>query len=196
MSLKSLRKKTFLSATIQGGILWRLSLYWGIYHVVLWHVMFLYRYLQYRGELLAGGTPQTFNELYGSFALNNYSLVVCAVALWPIILWDMVRVTHRVAGPLVRFQGALRELAKGKRIDRIRLRKGDLLGEFQEVFNQFLESYNARLDTDADAKRAEPLALESVLTAADPFEAGSERVLQEVRELRQLVSPEQVGSLT
>ena len=29
-----------------------LTIYWGIYHVVLWHGMFMFRYVEYRSQLL------------------------------------------------------------------------------------------------------------------------------------------------
>src|SRR5690606_13702436 len=104
MNKKDLRKKLYVSSLIQGRIIGRLALYWALYHAVLWNVMFVYRYLQYRGELLAGAPPQSFGELYQTFTLQHYSMLVCAIAIGPIVLWDALRVTHRIAGPLVRFQ--------------------------------------------------------------------------------------------
>jgi hypothetical protein len=133
------RRQIYVNRTIQGRMLRRFALMWFVYHFVLWNAMFLYRYLQYRGELLAGSAPQPFAELYSQFFAQHYSLMVCSLAVLPVLLWDMVRMTHRVAGPLVRFQKALGELAEGRTVDRIQIRDGDLLLEFQDAFNEFLE---------------------------------------------------------
>jgi hypothetical protein len=133
------RKQVYVNRMIQGRMLRRFAVMWIVYHMVLWNSMFLYRYLQYRGELLAGAPAQPFAELYAQFFAQHYSVLICAAAVLPVLLWDMVRMTHRVAGPLVRFQRALSELAEGRPVDRVQIRKGDLLLEFQEEFNHFLE---------------------------------------------------------
>jgi hypothetical protein len=133
------RRQVYVNRTIQGRMLRRFALMWFIYHVVLWNAMFLYRYLQYRGELLAGAAPLPFADLYSDFCLQHYSVLVCALAVLPVLLWDMVRMSHRVAGPLVRFQRALSEIAEGRPVDRVQIRDGDLLIEFQDEFNAFLE---------------------------------------------------------
>jgi hypothetical protein len=137
---KNLRKKIYVNKLIQGRIIFRVFLYWAVYHIVLWHAMFLFRYVEYRGELLAGGRPMPFQELYGSFVLQHYSLAVCAAVVFPIILWDMLCFSHKVAGPLVRFQNVLAQLSRGEPVEKVRLRDGDLLIDFQNSFNAYLES--------------------------------------------------------
>jgi hypothetical protein len=97
--------------------------------------MFVYRHLQYRGALLAGERPQSFVELFRQFTLENYSIIVCAVAILPLVLWDILVVTHKVSGPLVRFQRALKQMACGEQIAPLTLRKGDLLVGLQDSFN-------------------------------------------------------------
>jgi len=140
---KHARKKLFVSRKIQGRMLLKLALYWGVYHLVLWHAMFVYRYLQYRADVLGGATQVPFAELYSTFVTQHYSMILCAVGLFPIIFWDMVKVTHRIAGPLVRFQNKLRDMKNGERPEPIKLRKGDLLVDLQDAFNEYV----AILDT-------------------------------------------------
>ena len=143
---KNVRKKLYVSHMIQGRMLLKLSLYWAVYHFVLWHAMFLYRYMQYRADVLGGATQVPFAELYATFLTQHYSLILCAIGLFPIILWDMVKVTHRIAGPLVRFQHTLRDLTTGLRVKPIKLRKGDMLVELQDIFNEYITELNAKLD--------------------------------------------------
>lgn len=143
------RKNFYVSRVIQGRILWRFFIFWCAYHVVLWHAMFFYRYMQYRGELLAGAPAQSFAELYSAFVFKHYSVIICALAVLPLFVWDALRVTHRVAGPLVRFQRALERLGAGERIEKITLRKGDLLTEFQDCFNRYLEQTGQLADRNA-----------------------------------------------
>jgi len=57
-------------------------------------------------------------------------MILYVLAVFPLILWDMMKVTHRVAGPLVRFGNTLKRLEQGEKVQEVRLRKGDLLVEF------------------------------------------------------------------
>ena len=141
---RSRRRKIYVNPMIQGRMLARMAVYWGIYHVVLWHAMFLYHFLEYREALLHGAQAVTVFELYRSFAAQNYPVVVCALAVFPVVLWDMLSQTHRIAGPLVRFQNALRQLAAGHYVGKVKLRKDDLLMDFQEAFNDYLDSLDQR----------------------------------------------------
>jgi hypothetical protein len=155
------RRQVYVNRVIQGRMLRRFVVMWFVYHLVLWHAMFLYRYLQYRGELLAGAAPQPFADLYTGFLLTHYSLLICALAVLPVLMWDMTRTSHRIAGPLVRFQRALSELAEGRRVDPVQIRKGDLLLEFQDAFNEFLERIDmlkrpGRDDSDGEPRVTQP----------------------------------------
>ena len=187
------RRQVYVNRTIQGRMLRRFALMWFVYHVVLWNAMFLYRYLQYRGELLAGAAPLPFADLYSHFFLQHYSVLVCALAVLPVLLWDMVRMTHRVAGPLVRFQRALSELAEGRRVDRVQIRDGDLLIEFQDEFNTFLDKIGMM-------KRAEPKSPAShVGEPAAPTDC-EPTVVRELHDLQETVArgmePSQAASGT
>jgi methyl-accepting chemotaxis protein len=140
MSKKFLRKKLFVNSFAQGRTIAHVAFYWAVYHFILWHVMFLYRYFQYRGELAAGAAPRTFNELYSEFTLTHFSMIVCGLAILPLVIWDVIKFTHRIVGPLVRLQHCLVQLARGEKVAELRFRKGDLLVDLQDAFNRFLES--------------------------------------------------------
>ena len=171
---RSRRRKVYVNPMIQGRLLVRMAVYWGLYHVVLWHAMFLYRFLQYRDAVLEGAPVVPFWDLYTSFVSHNYPVIVCALAVFPVVLWDMLSQTHRVAGPLVRFQNAMRQLLAGVRVDRIQLRKDDLLMDFQDTFNEFLEWHNSRQPASRTGAAAKV-----------PDDHG--HVLEEVHELQQSV---------
>ncbi len=53
-------------------------------------------------------------------------------------MWDVVRVTHRVAGPLVRFRECLKALSRGEHVPFVRIRKGDYLVDMERAFNEYL----------------------------------------------------------
>ena len=171
------RSKFFVNAKIQGRMLARFASYWVLYHVVLFHAMFLYRYLEYRQVLVGGGEPVRFGELYRSFAGDNVSLIACAVALTPIIFWDMVKLTHRIAGPLVRFERALRSLAEGETVPRISLRRGDLPVDLRDALNNYLETL---------ARRANCFGRTS--SKGEPGETDENCVLNELEEIHAMLA--------
>ncbi len=161
---RAARKKTFVNTAIQGRIITRMAVYWVLYHIVLWHGMFLYRYLQYRSDILSGGNAVPFRELYGQFVIDYYPMAICAMIILPAFMLDFVRLTHRIAGPLVRFRHALNDMMAGQTVEKVDLRKGDLLSEFQEAFNEFLDFYNGKRKPAAAA----PAATHAASTAGAP----------------------------
>ena len=134
------RKRLFVNREIQGRLLGRTALYWVLYHAVLWMAMFFYRYAEHRGAVMAGAEPRSFSNLYGQFVNEHYSMWFCAFAILPIVLWDLLKFSHRVVGPLVRFQRTLESLTAGESVAEVHLRRGDLLCDLQTTFNQYLAS--------------------------------------------------------
>ena len=143
------RKKLFVNREIQGRLLARTTLYWVLYHAVLWMAMFFYRYAEHRGAVMAGAEPRSFSDLYGQFLHEHHALWFCAFAILPIVLWDLLKFSHRVVGPLVRFQHSLESLTAGETIHEVRLRNGDLLFDLQTTFNQYLASLRT-LQSDSE----------------------------------------------
>lgn len=189
MSKNKQRKRLFVNRAIQGRLLGRTALYWVLYHGVLWLSLFMFRFAEYRGRVMAGATPRTFNDLYGQFVMDNYSLWICSLAILPIVLWDLLTFSHRVVGPLVRFQNALKSLTAGEQVSEIRLRDHDLLIELQDSFNAYLKSQQT-LKSQQAVRRAEddnilPF-LQSVSRDADePTEQLEETVLFDLRQLQE-----------
>ena len=82
--------------------------------------------------------------LVALFKTVAWTVVLEFIVLVPIVSWFGVRVTHTVAGPLVRIRAALADMAQGKFEINIRLRKGDALTELAEDINQLAESLRHR----------------------------------------------------
>ncbi|HVJ66584.1 MAG TPA: hypothetical protein VM510_01300 [Caulifigura sp.] len=145
MTNDRVRGRVWVSARIQGRILGRIACYWAIYHAVLWNAIFVARYVSYRAALISGDTEtRTMGQLYATFASDYAGLALCAILLAPIFLYDVFRQSHRIAGPLVRFKAVLQRMIAGERVSPVKLRKDDLLTEFQATFNEFIVYYNQK----------------------------------------------------
>src|SRR5216684_352017 len=128
------RTKILVNRRVQGRVVLRVLYLWAMYHLVLWHVMLFFRFIQYSAERLTGGAARTFSDLFAEFFQNHYSMIICGVIVLPYLVWDVLKLTHRFVGPLVQFQRRLALLARGEKVTDVRIRKGDFLGELQDSF--------------------------------------------------------------
>ncbi len=135
------RRNLYVSRSIQGMVMARFAAYWIGYHFALWHGMLLYGYV--KGNLLQtmnSGMRMSFWEYYVKFFEVNNSILVCAALICPIFLWDTLRVTHRIAGPVIRFKNVLKRLTRGEQVSEVKLRDDDLLRDLEQAFNEYLAS--------------------------------------------------------
>ena len=190
---KQKRKQVYVSREIQGRVVSKLAIYWATYHLALWHVMFLFHYFLYRGQVLANPqmVPVPFPVQYFQFLTQHYSMLVCAAAVFPLIFWDMMKVTHRIAGPLVRFTNTLEQLKRGEKVSRIQLRKGDHLTDFQDAFNSYLET--AGLLQQDEAARAWQTDKEPAATANIESGNAESLVLSELDRLSDSLAGEELA---
>ena len=70
--------------------------------------------------------------------------IVAFLSAIPWIVWDAVRFTNRLVGPLARFRETMRHVTADKPVRRIRLRQGDFLMEMQDDFNALLSALKHR----------------------------------------------------
>jgi hypothetical protein len=176
------RKKVLVNRRVQGRVLLRVLWLWALYHVILWHMMLFFRFVQYSAELLTGGAPRPFSDISAEFFENHYLMLVCAVIVLPYLVWDVLKVTHRFVGPLVQFQRCLASLARGEQVAEVKLRQGDFLGELRDSFNEFLHSPYA---PGQDPEPARPPVSESAVTIstgdeADVVKADVENILEAI----------------
>jgi hypothetical protein len=166
------RKQLYVSNSIQGTVIGRFAVYWVGYHMTLFHGMLLYGFL--RGNVLRSvtGGGMTFWDYYVKFFAANNSILICAALIAPILLWDTLIVTHRIAGPVVRFKKALKQLSQGEEVAPIKLREKDLMVDLKEAFNEFLASRERNAPTSsAHLSSTQVVALDHIL---EQVEHGSE----------------------
>lgn len=94
-------------------------------------------------------TLQTFDVAKEPLAVAQLSTVgllatVQLLVLAPVVIWIGIRLTHKVAGPLVRIHAALQQMAQGDFNVRLTLRKGDSLVELAEAINVLADALRAR----------------------------------------------------
>src|SRR3989338_7239461 len=120
----------FVRAMLLVLLLMALAAVLGVY-LALWFTLYSFELLQ-----------DTY--LVALFTTVSWTVVLELIVLVPIVSWFGVRITHQVAGPLVRIRAAIADMVQGRFDIHIRLRKGDTLTELAEDINRLAESLRNR----------------------------------------------------
>jgi hypothetical protein len=130
---------------VDRGFQLRLLLRMGFYFLLCISLVFL---MDLVFELMAGfGDTLTARGDAGRrlqfLERQKYLLLAFGLAL-PIIFYDLLKFSHRVAGPLYRCRKVMQEMAGGKSVSEFKPRKHDLMPELFEAFNHLIKQWNAR----------------------------------------------------
>lgn len=121
------RKRLFVDAEVQGRFALRAVAYWlGCMTIVMGMAML--------GRLLMNPTEPFFTSSESLWACLG-PLVLATVLVLPVMIYDILVITNRLVGPILRLRGAMRRLANGESVEPIRFRKGDFWQEFADEFN-------------------------------------------------------------
>ncbi len=162
------RKSNLASWKIQGPVLLRLLVYLIGYNAALLAMLIVAWATQASAAVLQDA-PLPVRSM--SFRSQLGPVIACMLFLLPVMLWDMLRLTNRVAGPIYRFQELMKDFVKSGCLQKAKIRKGDLLMDFEKQFNEFVEAVHALYpETKASGSeiRLLPKVTESAMADATP----------------------------
>lgn len=158
------RQKQLINRKVQVAIVVRVLVHLVAYNAAVMSVLIVAWGLQNSVNVLKEG-----QEPLGAAAFREQIwMVIAAMAVMlPVMTWDLIRLTNKVAGPLHRFQSILDEFVRSGKLQKASLRERDLLTEFQGKFNEFAEALHAlHPETNPDRTLDRPLtAYDSQSTA-------------------------------
>jgi len=64
-------------------------------------------------------------------AYGVVAIVLVFLAFTTAFIWDAIKHTHRIVGPIVQFVRAIQKIAAGEEVELLQLRKDDYLHEFE-----------------------------------------------------------------
>ena len=126
------RKKLFIDARVQGALLRQLIKHW----LVACLLMVCYLLVL---ETFASGMRGSWSERFANIWHRYAPLLVVIVTMFPVFIYDSMRLSHRFAGPMVSIKKSLRKLANGEMIAPLRFRDGDFWKEMTMDFNRVAE---------------------------------------------------------
>jgi hypothetical protein len=118
--------QTFLAA--------RVAFYFILYQFALWALYVI------------DARMKSLNGMMGdASALFGFLLTpIAAVTLAFLFMYDSIRLTHRIVGPVYRFQKTVQAVTAGEEVGLIVLRKGDLLLDLKDDMNAMLKVLEER----------------------------------------------------
>lgn len=125
------RRKLFVDAKLQGALLAHTILYW-FYCLLSVSVIAV-------AWIVLVKRPPTSADLSQQLWQNFGPALLGAVVLLPLVLLDCLRLSNRFAGPMVRIQRAMKQLATGERPEKLKVRKSDFWSEFIDDFNLVID---------------------------------------------------------
>lgn len=121
------RRQRFIDRPIQGALVIRAVLFWACTLVVQIALMISFAVLFTR--------PDEFYARADSLFWNVKLAAYGSLIVLPMILYDLVKLSHRWVGPIYRLRTALQSLGRGETVTPIRFREGDYWQELAGDFN-------------------------------------------------------------
>lgn len=132
---KHLRKKRFVDSKVQGTLIKNTVRYWAV-SVAAAGGLTVIGWIFITPGLSGFIGPNAFMASIIPMTLVG---LAAAVLVLPVLLLDVVRVSHRFAGPLVRFKRHLTEAAEGGPLRPLHFRDEDFWPEIAEAYNALVE---------------------------------------------------------
>ncbi len=137
-----LRKRFFVDYRVQGALIVRVVLYWLTCLLAITLLLLGWGMITGPVRPLKAHLSELW-ALYGPVA-------VVSLLLLPGVIFDLLRLSNRFAGPMFRLRRSMYDLAQGKPVTAVRFRQGDFWQEFADDFNT--------IAARAEETKAHPLA--------------------------------------
>lgn len=129
------RTKLLVNWSVQGIILRRLAVHLVTFMAAISTLLMVF-WMYQRNAAQAAFWPGA--EPLDAFWYRAVPFASASLALLPLIVWDMLRISHRIAGPLYRFEQVMEKFEATGQLEEANLRDNDLLRDFCSRFNSFV----------------------------------------------------------
>lgn len=151
-STKNIRKQLFVDPKVQGALVCRVVLYWIVCVVTITLMLLCWRIIT--------GPARMFYTHFDDMWFHYGPALIASFLLLPLVIVDIIRLSNRFAGPMVRLRRSMRALARGEQVSPIEFRGNDFWRDFAAEFNAVAARVQKK-DASSQATRDEeeqPLA--------------------------------------
>lgn len=126
-SLKDLRKRLFVDPRVQGALVLHVVLYWFVWVVTISLMLLCWQ--------IVTGPARMFYTHLDDMWFHYGPALIASFLLLPMVIVDIVRLSNRFAGPMLRLRRSMRQLVRGEHVEPIQFRDADFWREFADEFN-------------------------------------------------------------
>jgi hypothetical protein len=134
MSKSTARRRIFVNKPIQGALISRVALYWLLGMFIQALLMLVLSASSGTGDDLAERSQQFWSHVNLIFVSSLLTL--------PLLVLDIVKLSHRWVGPIFRLRAAMQGLAMGEPVEPLAFRAGDYWKDLADDFNAVLMRVN------------------------------------------------------
>jgi len=127
---KCMRKRLFVDPKVQGALAVRVVLYWVVCLITITLMLLCWR--------IVTGPARLFYTHFDDMWFHYGPALVASLMLLPLVVVDIVRLSNRFAGPMLRLRRSMRALARGENVEPLEFRDADFWHEFAAEFNGVL----------------------------------------------------------
>ena len=146
---KNRRTTVVVENEIQHGLARRLITYWA----ATWLIVFT---LPIFMRMLTGKLPP--EQLATQIITDFWFPIVISVLVIPIVIWDNLRFSARIAGPITRVRKTIETINNGGKVRPVNLRKNDFCGPLADELNKLIDTKSTAEPLDEKNKELEPVA--------------------------------------
>ncbi len=165
-SNKSLRKQLFVDPKVQGALVWRSILYWCVCLATVTLMLLCWRILT--------GPARLFYYHFDDMWFYYGPALIASLVMLPLVVIDIVRLSNRFTGPMLRLRRSMRALTRGEHVAPIRFRDNDFWQEFAEEFNAVAALVQGRTNDPTETLVAEDGAAETQPTPSGEVESAAQ----------------------
>jgi len=152
-SKRYMRKHLFVDPKVQGALVGRAVLYWVVCLITIALMLLCWR------VIVSGPARMPHTHLNDMWFFYGPA-VIASFLLLPLVIVDIIRVSNRFAGPMLRLRRSMRALTKGEHVAPIKFRDDDFWQDFAEEFNQLaakVQQETAEQEAECDVEEEEPV---------------------------------------
>jgi hypothetical protein len=148
--LERRRRRLLIDLPVQSALMMRTASYWLFCLLVIGALLVIW-------EAFTGPTERTTSVL--TAAIDRYApAMLCSLILLPLLLCDVLKLSHRFVGPVWRLRQGLRQIAAGERPETMRFRKDDFWPEMAGEFNSVVEQVEGTRDALVESRMSGSLS--------------------------------------
>jgi hypothetical protein len=153
--MKNRRTKFVVDSSVQWTLVRRVACHW-LFFLALTAALLPLWVVIMGGDIV--GATYRWREIVAESWLRTLPVILFFLAIAPMIVYDVLKLSHRFAGPVCQLHKAIKGLAAGEEIRPLQLREGDFWKEVAADFNALAEQVAALRKQETPAANREPAA--------------------------------------